>query len=30
MEARSHWMQNSLNRLAVTFKRPVLGVHNKT
>jgi len=23
-------MQNNLNRLALTFKRPVLGVHNKT
>lgn len=23
-------MQNNLNRLALTFKRPVLGIHNKT
>ncbi|KAK4157703.1 hypothetical protein C8A00DRAFT_11452 [Chaetomidium leptoderma] len=28
--SRSHWMQNNLNRLAVTFKRPILGIHNKT
>ena len=28
--AGSHWMQSNLNRLAVTFKRPILGVHNKT
>ncbi|KAL2133537.1 hypothetical protein VTI74DRAFT_8759 [Chaetomium olivicolor] len=26
----SHWMQGNLNRLAVTFKRPILGIHNKT
>ncbi|KAK2058004.1 hypothetical protein LY76DRAFT_74722 [Colletotrichum caudatum] len=25
-----HWMKNNLNRLALTFKRPVLGIHNKT
>ncbi|CAM1504266.1 Fc.00g018570.m01.CDS01 [Cosmosporella sp. VM-42] len=25
-----HWMQNNLNRLALTFKRPVLGIHNRT
>ncbi|KAK0649478.1 hypothetical protein B0T16DRAFT_410171 [Cercophora newfieldiana] len=25
-----HWMQNNLNRLALTFKRPILGIHNKT
>jgi len=26
----SHWMKSNLNRLALTFKRPVLGIHNKT
>lgn len=26
----SHWMQSNLDRLALTFKRPVLGIHNKT
>ncbi|KAL2268394.1 hypothetical protein VTJ83DRAFT_3240 [Remersonia thermophila] len=26
----SHWMQTNINRLAVTFKRPILGIHNKT
>lgn len=25
-----HWMQSNLNRLALTFGRPILGVHNKT
>ncbi|KAK3942047.1 hypothetical protein QBC46DRAFT_381054 [Diplogelasinospora grovesii] len=25
-----HWMKNNLNRLAITFKRPILGIHNKT
>ncbi|KAK1774928.1 hypothetical protein QBC45DRAFT_423654 [Copromyces sp. CBS 386.78] len=25
-----HWMQSNLNRLAITFKRPILGIHNKT
>ncbi|KAF7559188.1 hypothetical protein G7046_g4955 [Stylonectria norvegica] len=25
-----HWMQNNLNRLAITFKRPILGIHNRT
>ncbi|EFX04433.1 hypothetical protein CMQ_1361 [Grosmannia clavigera kw1407] len=25
-----HWMQSNLDRLALTFKRPILGVHNKT
>lgn len=25
-----HWMQNNLDRLALTFKRPILGIHNKT
>ncbi|ROT35737.1 hypothetical protein SODALDRAFT_283286 [Sodiomyces alkalinus F11] len=25
-----HWMRNNLNRLALTFKRPVLGIHNRT
>ncbi|KAK4042982.1 hypothetical protein C8A01DRAFT_13427 [Parachaetomium inaequale] len=28
--AGAHWMQSNLNRLAVTFKRPILGIHNKT
>jgi hypothetical protein len=27
---RKHWMQSNINRLALTFGRPVLGVHNKT
>ncbi|TLS24299.1 hypothetical protein PpBr36_08308 [Pyricularia pennisetigena] len=25
-----HWLQNNLDRLALTFKRPVLGIHNRT
>lgn len=25
-----HWMQNNLDRLALTFKRPILGIHNRT
>ncbi|QPC73949.1 hypothetical protein HYE68_004701 [Fusarium pseudograminearum] len=25
-----HWMQSNLNRLALTFGRPVLGIHNRT
>ncbi|TEA15054.1 hypothetical protein C8034_v002774 [Colletotrichum sidae] len=25
-----HWMKNNLNRLAITFKRPILGIHNQT
>ncbi|KAG5922859.1 hypothetical protein E4U53_003643 [Claviceps sorghi] len=25
-----HWLKNNLNRLALTFGRPVLGIHNKT
>ncbi|KOS18134.1 hypothetical protein ESCO_002736 [Escovopsis weberi] len=25
-----HWMKSNLNRLALTFGRPVLGIHNKT
>ncbi|KAH8588240.1 hypothetical protein B0O99DRAFT_525448 [Bisporella sp. PMI_857] len=25
-----HWMESNVNRLALTFGRPVLGVHNKT
>ncbi|EHA48560.1 hypothetical protein MGG_00837 [Pyricularia oryzae 70-15] len=25
-----HWLQNNLDRLALTFKRPILGIHNKT
>lgn len=28
--AGEHWMKGNLNRLALTFKRPILGVHNKT
>lgn len=28
--AGEHWMKSNLNRLALTFKRPILGVHNKT
>lgn len=27
---RQHWLKNNLNRLALTFKRPVLGLHNRT
>ena len=27
---REHWLKNNLNRLALTFKRPVLGIHNRT
>ena len=25
-----HWMQSNLNRLALTFKRPIRGIHNRT
>ncbi|KAK0384464.1 hypothetical protein NLU13_8550 [Sarocladium strictum] len=25
-----HWMKSNLNRLAITFKRPILGIHNRT
>lgn len=25
-----HWMKNNLNRLALTFGRPIIGVHNRT
>ncbi|KAB5542658.1 hypothetical protein GE09DRAFT_969472 [Coniochaeta sp. 2T2.1] len=28
--AGEHWMKSNLNRLALTFRRPVLGIHNKT
>ncbi|KAK3985627.1 hypothetical protein QBC44DRAFT_312089 [Cladorrhinum sp. PSN332] len=28
--AGEHWIQSNLNRIAATFKRPVLGIHNKT
>jgi hypothetical protein len=28
--ARKHWLQGNVDRLALTFGRPVLGVHNKT
>jgi len=28
--AGEHWMKSNLNRLAVTFKRPIMGIHNKT
>lgn len=27
---REHWLKNNLNRLALTFKRPILGIHNRT
>ena len=27
---REHWMKNNLNRLAITFGRPILGIHNRT
>ncbi|KAG5977397.1 hypothetical protein E4U55_006852 [Claviceps digitariae] len=26
----THWLKNNLNRLAVTFHRPVMGIHNRT
>lgn len=26
----SHWMKSNLNRLALTFGRPVIGIHNRT
>ncbi|KAL1604070.1 hypothetical protein SLS60_005662 [Paraconiothyrium brasiliense] len=26
----SHWLQSNLNRLALTFRRPITGVHNRT
>lgn len=26
----SHWMKSNLNRLALTFGRPVVGIHNRT
>lgn len=26
----SHWMTSNLNRLALTFGRPILGIHNRT
>lgn len=26
----SHWMKSNLNRLALTFGRPIIGVHNRT
>ncbi|KAM0452126.1 hypothetical protein ACHAPV_009644 [Trichoderma viride] len=25
-----HWMKTNLNRLAITFGRPILGIHNRT
>lgn len=25
-----HWLKNSLNRLSITFRRPIIGVHNPT
>ncbi|KAK0625322.1 hypothetical protein B0T17DRAFT_491922 [Bombardia bombarda] len=28
--AGEHWLQSNLDRLAITFKRPILGIHNKT
>jgi hypothetical protein len=27
---RKHWLQSNVDRLALTFGRPILGVHNKT
>jgi hypothetical protein len=27
---RKHWLQSNVDRLALTFGRPVIGVHNKT
>jgi hypothetical protein len=27
---RKHWLKNNINRLAMTFRRPVLGIHNRT
>jgi hypothetical protein len=29
-QTSEHWMKNNLNRLALTFKRPILGIHNQT
>jgi hypothetical protein len=29
-ETRKHWLQSNINRLALTFHRPILGVHNKS
>lgn len=29
-EPSKHWFMNNLNRLALTFKRPILGIHNQT
>lgn len=26
----SHWMKSNLNRLALTFGRPIIGIHNRT
>lgn len=26
----SHWMESNLNRLALTFGRPIIGIHNRT
>lgn len=26
----SHWMKSNLNRLALTFGRPIVGIHNRT
>ena len=26
----SHWMQSNLDRLALTFRRPICGIHNRT
>ncbi|KAK7745896.1 hypothetical protein SLS53_002615 [Cytospora paraplurivora] len=28
--AGEHWMKSNLNRLALTFGRPIIGIHNKT
>lgn len=27
---RRHWLKGSVNRLAITFGRPVMGIHNRT
>ncbi|KAJ2901396.1 hypothetical protein MKZ38_001878 [Zalerion maritima] len=28
--AGEHWLMSNLNRLSVTFKRPIMGIHNRT
>lgn len=27
---RKHWLKSNLERLSLTFRRPVIGVHNRT